>query len=63
MESVHFQKKLTCSLLLFCFSFLPEHYYFGPHDLFFLTPMKPGGQCVVVYKMLLFFSPCSLFCI
>lgn len=23
---------------------LPEHYYLGPLDLFFLTPMKPEGQ-------------------
>lgn len=33
---------------------LPEH-YFGPLDLFFLTPVKPESQlCSGVYKMLFF---------
>lgn len=43
-----YSKLKSCSL--FCvFHFLydktlPEHYYLGPLDLFFLTPMKPEGQ-------------------
>jgi len=42
----------VCLCCFFCFfhlslydkKTLPEHYYLGPLDLFFLTPMKPEGQ-------------------
>lgn len=52
VESVHIQNlNLVPFFFLFLFfhflyikKTLPEHYYLGPLDLFFLTPMKPEGQ-------------------
>lgn len=51
VESVHIQNLNLVPFLFLCvFHFLydkktlPEHYYLGPLDLFFLTPMKPEGQ-------------------